>query len=43
MLLMEVDEGGMSSCPSLKRILSAGEALTTTLARQVRMRCSQRH
>lgn len=33
MLLMEV-EAGLCSCPSLKRILSAGEALTASLARQ---------
>lgn len=34
MLLMEI-ETGLSSCPSLKRILSAGEALTASLARHV--------
>jgi hypothetical protein len=38
MLLMEV-EGEPAPCPSLKRILSAGEALTTSLANQVRHEC----
>lgn len=33
MLLMEI-EAGLSPCPTLKRILSAGEALTSSLARQ---------
>jgi hypothetical protein len=35
MLLMEL-EAEPAPCPSLKRILSAGEALTTSLANQVR-------
>lgn len=34
MLFLEL-EGTHNPCPTLKRILSAGEALTTSLARQV--------